>query len=116
MIRQTKYGTWTFTLEEGVDENGKRIRKWYGGYPTKKKAKAAEAEKLIQLGRGESVERSKITLRRFLLDEWLPAIKGEVAPSTYVNYRGQVESYVIPALGHRRLQDIRPAEISKLYS
>lgn len=120
MIRQTKYGTWTFTLEEGVrvDENGKpkRIRKWYGGYPTKKEAKAAEAEKLSQLGRGESVERLKLTLGRFLLDEWLPAIKGEVAPSTYVNYRGQVESYVIPALGHRRLQDIRPAEISKLYS
>lgn len=120
MIRQTKYGTWQFTIEEGVgvDENGKprRIRKWYGGYPTKKEAKRAEVEELGLRGRGESVERSKITLGTFLLNEWLPAIKGEVAPSTFVNYRGQVESYVIPALGHRPIQDIRPAEISKLYS
>ena len=116
MIRQTKAGTWTFTIEEGVDLDGKRVRRWFGGYPTKKAAKASEAEELARRGRGESVERNKVTLAKYLNDEWFPAIRGEVAETTLETYAYLMRSYVIPTLGRRPLQDIRPAEISRLYS
>ncbi len=30
--------TWTYAIDLGWDDNGKRIRKWSGGHPTKKDA------------------------------------------------------------------------------
>ncbi|MGH2756028.1 MAG: tyrosine-type recombinase/integrase [Actinomycetota bacterium] len=55
-------------------------------------------------------------LERFLVDEWLPAIKTTIRPSTWAGYEGHVRLHIVPRLGHLRLDRIGPAELNALYA
>lgn len=57
-----------------------------------------------------------ITLAEFLRDEWLPAIKSTVRPSTYFNYVSHVNVYFVPRLGDRLLRDLDGRTINRFYS
>ena len=65
---------------------GKRRRKWHSGYRTRRGAEAPVAN-LSRLQRGSYVEPSKLTVRGYLEDEWLPAIRASVRPSTFTSYK-----------------------------
>jgi integrase len=60
------------------------------------------------------VEPSKRTLRRFLLDEWLPA-KVDLRPSTSESYRRMIDNHIVPTLGDVRLQELATPMLSRLY-
>lgn len=39
---------------------------------------------------------TRITVKAFLLDEWLPAVKGALRPTTYASYTMLAREHIIP--------------------
>ena len=94
--------------------DGREQAKWVGGFDTEEAAKAARDEARIRARRGEYVNRSISTVADYLA-EWLETHAATVKPKTLAGYRHDIEHYIVPRIGHMRLQALRPAAISKLY-
>ena len=96
-----------------VQERRQRTR---AGFRTKRAAQEALDKAKVAEQRGETVEPSKLTVREYLLNTWLPAAKGSRKPSTYQGYRTLIEAYVVPELGALPLQKLSPEAISDAYT
>lgn len=112
--------SWSVVLDRGRDADGKRIRKWHAGYPTKKDAEAARTELLSKLDRGEYVPPNKLTVKAFAVDRWLPSISSAVAGgslkgSTAARYRNDIDAYIVPKLGGVLLRDLTPDMLARFY-
>jgi integrase len=105
---------WAVVVDVGRDESGKRIQKWHSGFERRKDADEALSEILSGLRQGTYVEPSKLTLRGFIEDEWLPAMQRSLRPSTFRNYKG-LFAHVLPALGHTPLRNLTPPMLTTLY-
>ena len=59
---------------------------------------------------------TKVTVKAFLLTEWLPTVKGSLRPTTYASYDMLAREHIIPRLGALQLQKLSPAAINALYA
>jgi hypothetical protein len=108
--------TWTWYLFELAPVTGKRQQRSKGGFRTKRECQEALNEALARLREGTFVPPSQRTLGSFLLDEWLPAVRPpSVRPSTWLSYRMNAETHIVPALGHLPLQRLTPAQLTAFY-
>jgi integrase len=64
---------------------------------------------------GEHVDPSRMTVREWL-DLWVATTRAEVAPKTHERYAEITRCYLLPALGHLRLQKLTPGDIAKAYA
>ena len=76
-------------------ETGGRKQKSKGGFRRQKEAEAHLASAITQTAEGTFVEASKQPFGRFLLDEWLPAIRGTIRPLTLARYEKIARTYVV---------------------
>ena len=102
-------------LDVGVDENGKRKQKWLCGFTSRADAERALTETLASLDRGTYIEPSKLSLERYLLDEWLPACAARIRATTVESYRDLIERHVTPAIGNVPLASLTPLALTKFY-
>jgi hypothetical protein len=72
------------------------------GFRTKKEAEAALTTELGKVQTQTYIPPSKITVREYLSDEWLPAVKATIKPTTYLSYQIHVERHINPVLGVER--------------
>src|SRR6266511_838198 len=101
--------TWTWHFDIDPDPlTGRRRQRTKGGYQTKKAADQALAEAIGQWRAGRLPQRSTHTLSAFLQQEWLPAVRPRLRPSTWANYRTYTAAYVLPVLGQVKLQALTP--------
>jgi integrase len=107
---------YSVVLDLGRDEHDRRIRKWHSGYRTRRDAERARIELLAAVQGGSYVEPSRLDVRSFLVDRWLPAHRGRVRPRTYAIYLSIVNGHVVPALGHLPLQQLGPDHLDGLYA
>jgi integrase len=103
-------------VDVGIDDAGKRQRKWHSGYNTKRAAEAALAEIVTSLNAGVYVPPNKQTFGEYLVDEWLPAIKASTKASTWDSYRRTVQSHLMPRVGPIPLQAVSPGHLNALYA
>lgn len=89
--------SWTYVLDISLPGQRRR-QKSKGGYRTKRDALAALNEAQGALQRGLYVEPSKLSVKTFLLDHWLPAIESGLRKSTLQGYRSAITNYVLPRL------------------
>ena len=109
-LAERGHGTWSFTVELPPLSNGKRRQVKRGGFSTKGAATAELNRLLGQEGRGvDTLSGARMTVEVWLR-QWL-AGKGDVRATTERGYRGHVENYLIPKLGHHRLAELRPQHI-----
>ena len=109
--------TWTWHFDIDPDPlTGRRRQRTKGGYQTKKAAEQALAEAIGQWRTGRLPQRSTHTLSHFLQEEWLPAVKPRLRPSTWANYRTYTAAYVVPILGQVKLQALTPVQLNHLYA
>jgi integrase len=108
---------WAFAVDLGKDATGKRIQRLRGGFPTKAEAERALIETKSALHRGQFVERSRLTVGEYLLEEWI-AVTGppRVRWETWDDRRRNLENHVIPRLGAIPLQDLNAGHVNKLYT
>ncbi len=75
----TKRGSlWTVRYDETTADGGRRQRR-KSGFATKREAQDFLAEQQTRIRDGSYATPSTLTLGRFLVDEWLPAVEGRSA-------------------------------------
>lgn len=107
---------WSVVLDLGVDDDGKRVRKWHSGFRTRKEAERARTELLSRIDTNSYVEPTRLTLASFLGDEWIPAIRASVRPSTLNSYESLIALHIRPAIGSVLLPKLTSARLNSLYS
>jgi integrase len=110
-----KTGKWGFVVDI-PGSAGKRQQIRRRGFATKKAAKDAMAAVVADSARGVFVRPSKVTLEKFLLDEWLPAKRAGLRPSTFNSYDRIIRLYVVPAIGGAKLAEIDGSMLNGLYA
>lgn len=105
---------WMYVIEmgKGYKVNRKQTRK--RGFITKKEAQAALTKQLHELNAGTYVKPSPIRLEEHMA-LWLEKKKKDLKPSTYQNYTSNLETHILPALGHMQLREVRMRDIEKFY-
>ncbi len=106
---------WTYVVDISLPGQRRR-QKSKGGYRTKRDALAALNEAQGALQRGLYVEPSKLSIKTFLVDHWLPAIESGLRKSTFEGYRSSIRRHVLPLLGDVRLQALAPDQLNAFYS
>jgi integrase len=118
---------WVVVVDIGRDENGKRKQRWYSGFDRRSEAEEKLTEVLGQLRTGTHVEPTRMTLAEFLHEEWLPARKANLRPSTYESYRRNIRVHIerrdigaeplegVAPIGGVRLQHVTPARLNQFY-
>ncbi|NNC81464.1 MAG: site-specific integrase [Acidimicrobiales bacterium] len=107
---------WYVVVDLGRDANGKRRQKWHGGFNTRKEAEVARSRIVGDLHDGTYTEPTKLTLREWVEDRWLPTVQTQVKPSTFESYRRNMSHHVLPTLGGRGIRDIGPGQLNSLYA
>ncbi len=106
---------WTVQIERDRDPlTGRRRREWHSGFKTRREAEDARVRILADLQRGDHVSPAKLTVRSFLEDEWLPAIRPSLRTSTAESYELNIRR-VCERIGERRLQSLTPVMLNRLY-
>ena len=59
---------------------------------------------------------ARLTLREWVHDSWLPMIQTRVKPTTFRGYRQVMEHHLLPVIGDRPIQKLRPGELDRLYT
>ncbi len=103
-------------VDLGVDENGKRRRKWHGSWTTRTEADHALPKIVGSVHDGTYVVSDAVTVASFLCDEWLPAVRSTLKPSTVALYRTLTNVYIVPRIGRVKLQKLNAAHLNKLYA
>ena len=108
--------TWLVRIFRGRDANGKRRYANKTVHGTKNDAQKFLNGALRDKDLGVFIEPAKEALGAYL-DKWLEtAARTRVRESTLEDYKDNIERYIRPALGERRLSDLRPLDVQKLYS
>ena len=103
-------------VDLGRDVSGKRRQKWHGGFKTRKEAEVARTKIVGDLHEGTYSAPTKLTLRDWTQDRWLPVVETQVKPSTFESYRRNMMHHVLPTLGGRNLRDLGPGQLNALYA
>ena len=107
---------WYVVVDLGRDANDKRRQKWHGGFKTRKEAEVARTKIVGDLHEGTYSAPTKLTLRDWTQDRWLPVVETQVKPSTFESYRRNMMHHVLPTLGGRNLRDLGPGQLNALYA
>ena len=111
-----KTGLWGFVVDVSPGPDGERRQARRRGFRTKR-----EAQEALDILRGEVrhhgyVAPTNQTVREFLVDDWLPAVKGTLQPSSWMSYSDTVRIHIVPALGGIKLRALEPSQINRMYA
>lgn len=112
-IYQNARGQWVAAIETGWTEAGTRRRLTLKARTeTEVRARLSDAHRRIA-AEGMVTTFATITLKQWA-DQWLSHRQQIVRPGTYVSDRSAVSRWIIPTLGHLRLNVLTPADIRRL--
>jgi integrase len=117
-IRQRSTGTWTITVDAGVDPvTGKRRQKVRTVRGTKAFAERERTRLLAEVdARRLNAGPGRLTVGAYLLEQWLPHMKPRLAERSFERYEGIVRAHLVPALGAFKLRDLEPLHIQRYYA
>ena len=111
-IRRRGERSWELKFDDGRDPaTGKRIIRYHSFKGTRRDAERKLTELLKARDDGVFVEPSKLTVAEYVrarVDQWEAA--GDISPKTAERYRELVENQVVPHLGAKLLQKLKPAD------
>jgi integrase len=102
-------------IYEGLDPvTGKEIRRWY---PAGTDRAAAErlAAKLARESEGRTGATRSLTFGAYLVRDWLPGKKRQLAATSYAGYERNALRHIIPALGRIKMRRLTHNQINALY-
>ena len=112
-IYQNARGQWVAAIEAGWTERGTRRRLTLKAQTEKEiRTRMAEAQRRLA-AEGPVTSFACITVKRWA-DTWLPERQRVVRPNTYVSDLSAVARWIVPTLGHLRLDALTPADIRKV--
>lgn len=96
-------------------ERSERRQATRSGFKTKKEAENALNDLLSELQHGTYVAPVKMTLAEFLKDEWLPAIRHTVRPTTLAGYECNIAAHLTYGFGATQLAKLTPSALNRFY-
>ena len=81
---------------------------------TKREAEKVCAALVVQADKGLSPTRMAGTVSA-LLEEWLALIEPNASPSTIATYRGYIQRWIVPGIGNKKIDRVRPNDLDRLY-
>lgn len=113
MVRKREDGRWEGRIVVGHKENGDPIFRYI--YADTQKELTAKLRQNITAYQGvDLTEECKMTLSEWL-DRWLEQMASVLRPSTLEHYCRDMEHHVKPYLGQKKLTQITPIDLRKLY-
>lgn len=114
-IYQNSRGQWVAAIETGWTERGTRHRLTLKARTEAEvRARLAEAQRRIST-EGFVTSFATITIKRWA-DQWLARRQRIVRPGTYVSDRSAINRWIVPTLGHLRLDTLAPVDVRKVAS
>ena len=110
--REEERGNWQFIIDLEPDPiTGKRRRRYEEFRGTRRKAER-ELSRMVHVAEtGPTVDPTRETVAEFL-ERWLrDYVENNVAPKTRMYYTQVVRQHIIPRLGGKRLQQLRPIDL-----
>lgn len=110
-------GKYRLRVSNGFDINGKR--KYYNktvNCSSKREAEKELAAFITSIDSGCTYSASKMTLNEYSkiwLEEY---VKPKLSPTTYQSYDEKLRLHILPYLGNKRLDKIKPLDIDRLYN
>lgn len=114
IYKRASDGLWCVSIELPRGLDGKRRRKTIC---RKKKSDLLEARRKA---REELKKTGNLATRSLTLKDWLQYWLSEIAepnlaPNTVSGYRNNIESYIVPLLGSKRLDQLTPQDVRRLH-
>jgi len=106
--------TWTYMVREKDPATGKTRPRWVGGFPTRTAAKTARDQARNAVRQGTYVAPRDGTVGDYL-DRWLAAHEVQLKPSAAFSYRQKIDRYLKPTIGHLRVQQLSPRDLSVVW-
>lgn len=115
-VREIKSGTWEISAEGRPDrDTGQRRRKWATVHGGRRDADRALATLIAELADGRAV--AGVGTFGELLDEWWQLMaNNRWAGATALRHQQDIRAYLEPRLGRRKLDDLQPADFTRLYT
>ena len=115
-LRQRNRGSWEIRYDGPPEPNGKRKYASETVRGTRKDAERVLRERMAAFEKGVFVPRRNITVAEFL-EDWLRTYAASnTSVRTQEGYRSKIEAYIVPALGHFKLQALHPVQIQEMYT
>jgi len=108
--------TWRLVVNDGYTPDGKRKR----NTKTIKAKNKREAEQLLgqliaEIEKGRFIDPTKLTFKDFA-ERWLSDYaEVNLAPKTVFRYKQLLNSRIFPAMGHLKIEQIRPTHLLEFY-
>ncbi|MCU1451927.1 MAG: Integrase [Acidimicrobiales bacterium] len=114
-------GTWGFVVDLGAGPDSKgewqeRRQARRRGFPTKKAAQETLDGMRVDSRAGTYVAPARRTVKDFFEQDWLAAMRRQLAESTWESYERNIRHHVVPAIGGLQLQALDGATLDKLYA
>lgn len=109
-------GTWWFIVDIGVGPDGKRRQAKRRGFRTKADAQEALDELRRSLRTSTYVAPTRQTVKEFLEGDWLPAVRRQLAESTWESYERNVKLHIVPRIGGVQLREVDGTILNRLYA
>jgi integrase len=113
-VRQADNGSWYFVVDTSAP-GGPRQQLRRRGFPTRRAAQAVLTETLTNLAEQTYVAPSRLNFGEYVTSRWLPAIEGELRPSTFASYSRNLRLHVLPEVGRVSLQSLDAGTLTALY-
>jgi len=113
-VKQAANGTWYYVVDVSIGPYRRQARK--RGFPTRRAAQSALTSVVRSLEIGQYVEPSRLTLRTYVEEFWIPNARMRLRPSTVHSYERNLRLHVLPTLGAVLLQRLNGAQLTRLYT
>ncbi|MGH9199336.1 MAG: hypothetical protein ACRD1T_26850 [Acidimicrobiia bacterium] len=70
----------------------------------------------LDAGQAGAMAGPRVTVEKFLVDQWLPTIRSKVRETTWIAYETIVGRHLVTALGGKRLDRVQVTDINLLYA
>ena len=115
-IRQGSRGTsYQLIVFLGVGPDGKRQNLYETLEGSRRDAENRLAQLVSDVNAGRLGPSRSMTVKA-LVDAWWEASTGHLSPNTRIGYRGVLDRHIIPTLGRRRIDKIKPADLDRWYA
>jgi site-specific recombinase XerD len=106
-------GMWVARIEAGYTATGTRKRIVVSAKTEAEcRRRLKERQRELATGRNRGIDARK-TVQAWS-KEWLPIHAKKVRPTTYTTDAGTIRKWIVPTIGHRRLDELSPADLRAL--
>lgn len=105
-------GAWLIRISLPADATGKRKTWNKTVHSTRKDAERALTRALSDLDQGRLEDPSRMSVAAWL-DEWMESKRQDLRERSWLSYREWIDIYLVPALGHVPLADLKPRDVQK---